>query len=119
MSSLKRNGNINPSAALRNHINSHTLVQFTDGTIGELILNNCSPEQKKAVVTSLSEISRALYADADAASNYLDGIRIQTDDGLKYSHPDKGDLFTNPQAKEPAMVENNMPGIIIFYAEEQ
>ncbi len=89
MSSLKRNGNINTQAALRYHDNAHTLVQFDDGSVGELILNNCTPDDKIAVVNSLTEIQRAFYSDADAASNYLDGIRINTDGGIKYSHPNR------------------------------
>lgn len=50
MPSMKRDGNINNNASLRNHKNGHALVQFTDGTRGELILNGCSPEEKKQVV---------------------------------------------------------------------
>lgn len=64
----------------------------------------------------MPEISRAVYADGDAATNFLDGIWIQTPQGLKYSHPDQGDLFVNENAKSPAEVKNHMPGIIIHYA---
>lgn len=119
MSSLKRNGNLNTQAALRHHDNAHTLVQFDDGSIGELILNNCSDKDKIAVVSSLDEIQRAFYSDADAASNYLDGIRVNTKGGLRYSHPNNGDLFQNPKAPATQMVVNNMPALIIFFAQEK
>ena len=55
------------------------------------------------------DISRAVYADGDAKSNYLDGIRIQTPNGLKYSHPDKGDLFMNENNSSGQVIKDNMP----------
>ncbi len=119
MSSLKRNDLINSSASLRTHINSHFLVQFTDGTMGELIMNNTDAATKKAVVTWLTDVSRMLYADSDAYSNYLDGMRIQTQNGIKYTHPDNGDIFRNTAAREPAMVEDNIPALLIFYTQEK
>lgn len=115
MSSMKRNGNINPNATLRNHPYGHSLVQFTDGTRWEVILNNCTANEKQQVINGL-DISRAVYADADAKSNYLDGIWIQTPNGLKYSHPDNGDLFINENVQSGEVIKDNMPWIIIQYA---
>lgn len=116
MSSMKRNGNINPNASLWQHPYGHSLVQFNDGTRWEVILNNCNATEKQTVMTSLP-IARAVYADADAASNYLDGIWIQTSSWLQYSHPDTGDLFIDENVESGEVIRNNMPGIIIYYTE--
>jgi len=35
------------------------------------------------------QIDRALYADADAAQSFLDGIFISDNGKLRYSHPEK------------------------------
>lgn len=132
MSSLIRNGNMNPDATLRNHEHSHSLVTFksaswwvtTPPTRWEVIINGCTPTQKKAVMWALMQsktgyqIDRALYADADAAQSFLDGIFISDNGKLRYSHPEKWDVFRNPTTKSPALVKNNMPGIIIHYAEK-
>lgn len=119
MSSMKRNGKINSDASLRSHTNGHSIVQFNDWSRGELVLNNCTKEDKQKVVSWLPNITRGLYADADAKTNFLDGIWIQTNTGLQYSHPDRGDLFTNENIKTGEPVKDNMPWIIIYYAVQE
>lgn len=116
MSSMKRNRMINPDLSLWQHENGHAVVQFTDGSWWEIILNNCNEEEKQAIIKWLAQITRALYADADAKTNFLDGIWIQTANGLQYSHPDRGDLFMDENSKSWKPVIENMPGIIIYYA---
>ncbi len=132
MPSLIRNGNMNPDASLRHHNNSHSLVTFKDAswwastppTRWEVIINGCTPEQKKAIMWALMksktgyQIDRALYADADAGKEFLDGIFISDNGKLRYSHPTLWDVFRDPTAKSPPLVKNNMPGIIIHYAEK-
>ena len=118
MSSMKRNGKINPNGSLWDHPYGHSLVQFSNGTRWEVILNNCTPAEKQKVINSL-DISRAVYADADAKTNYLDGIWIQTREWLRYSHPDNGDLFMNSNSKSGKVIKDNMPGIIIHYAVQE
>ncbi len=120
MSSLKRNGNINLNGSLRRHPYGHSLVQFNDGTRWEVILNQCTSEEKQKVINSLSlDISRAVYADSDAKTNYLDWIWISTSKGdLEYSHPDRWDLFINDKTTPGKVIKDNMPGIIIQYTIE-
>jgi hypothetical protein len=117
MSSLKRNGKLNLNASLWGHPHSHSLVQFKDGTRWEIILNDCTEKEKQRVM-ELLDVSRAVYADADSKNNYLDGIWIQTNDWLKYSHPTNWDLFMNANITPGAVEKDNMPGIIIHYVEE-
>ncbi len=118
MSSVKRNWNLNHDSSLWWHIHCHFLVQMNDWTIWELIINNCSPKDKKQILNQLP-ISRALYSDADAASNYLDWMWINTDQWLRYTKPDTWDIFTDINCKEPKMIENNMPWLIIKYIEKK
>lgn len=67
-----------------------------------------------------------MYADGDAYQNYLDGIFVNRQipwqpwkSELVYSHPDRGDIMRNPTATPGQVAKDNMPGIMIFYAEEQ
>ena len=118
MPSMKRNGNINPNASLWSHSYGHSLVQFNDGKRWEVILNNCNEQEKQKIINNL-DVSRAVYADADAHNNFLDGIRIQTIGWLRYSHPDEWDLFIDEHVKSGNEEKNNMPGIIVHYAVEE
>lgn len=121
-SSMLRNGSLNENASLWYHPYWHSLVQFKDGSRWELFLNNCEIEEKKQVVTELfktNQITRAVYADADAYSNFLDQVYIQTKNGLQPSHPNQGDLLTGKGGQSwNTISKGNMPGIIIFYAEK-
>jgi hypothetical protein len=66
-----------------------------------------------------NQITRAVYADADAYSNFLDQVYIQTKNGLQPSHPNQGDLLTGKGGQSwNTISKGNMPGIIIFYAEK-
>lgn len=125
MSSLVRHGKLNLNASLRSHTNAHSIVTFMDGTAGEIIINNTDHIQKKAIIEALTkttdkkyQINRALYADGDASNNYLDGIFINKSGKITYSHPDNWDAFTNPNTTQPALVKNNMPWIMVYYAEK-
>lgn len=119
MSSVKRNGKINHDSSLRHHPYFHCVVQYTDGTRWEVILNDVqNAEQRKKIFQSLPEIDRALYADADAKQDYLDGIFIKTKQWIQYSHPGNGDLSLNPNAKSVAPEKNNMPAVLVYYAEK-
>ena len=129
MSSLARvvwnENRIGEDPSLWNHINAHSMVSFKDGTRWEVVINGCNADQKKAIISSLMknswpyQVQRALYADSDASNNFLDGIWIadKNTGSMRYSHPDKGDVFTNPNANSPAEVKNNMPGVMVYYAE--
>ncbi len=133
MSSLIRNGNINTNASLRNHPNAHAIVTFADWVRGEVIINGVDAATKQAIMSSLMHssylwirIDRAMYADGDAYQNYLDGIFVNRQipwqpwkSELVYSHPDRGDIMRNPTATPGQVAKDNMPGIMIFYAEEQ
>ncbi len=117
LSSLKRNWSINPNGSLWRHPYWHSLVQFNDGSWWEVIINKWTDEEHKKIMEKLP-IQRALYADWDAKTNYLDWIWIKTKDWLKYSHPDKWDLFINEKAQSTAPIADNMPWVIIFFAEK-
>lgn len=120
MSSAKRNNTVNSNASLRWHPHTHSIVQFSDGTRWTVVINNLNnPQAKQDIYKNIPQISRALYADSDRANDYLDGIWIQTkNQWLQYSNPSQGDLFKWEASGWPIM-NDNMPGILVFFTEEQ
>lgn len=124
---------MNMNASLRNHPNAHSIVTFADGTWGEVVLNGADATTKQVIMRSLMnnpylgmKVDRAMYADGDAYQNYLDGIFVRrkniddpTSSSVVYSHPNRGDVMTNTNASPGAVVMDNMPGVMIFYAEKE
>ena len=81
-------------------------------------MNNATPEEKQAVFASLTSVERAMYADADAKDNFLDGIYIQQKGvWLTYTHPEEHDLFMGEQWVSGRVRKFTMPSIIVFYAD--
>lgn len=119
MSSWKRNWKINTNASLRQHKNTHSIVQFDDGKTWEIIINNFDdPKSKQEIYIWLEEIERALYADSDRANDYLDQIWINTDQWIQNSNPMYNDIFTDPKKATSKEYESNMPWVFIRYTYE-
>lgn len=66
MISVKRNGKLNPKDSVYSHKNGHYIVEKTNGDKAILMLDDCTPEQKKKILAS-EEYKRVLYCDTNGA----------------------------------------------------
>ena len=113
LTSVKRNGQFNPDANVFSHNHGHYVVEKQNWDKAILMLDDCTPEQKKTIL-SAEEYSRVLYCDTAGVQWQMDAYRIHKGDDLVYGNHNTGNILRNKKVPEQ-LIKWNMPSLLVVY----